>query len=123
MALSIDARTECIPAARGWVTARARDCGASPALVARITLLASELITNAVSYGPAGGTVAVRADRVDGVFRVEVDDGTTDVPRVRHPGPEQFGGRGMLLVDTYATRWGHEPRDGAGKTVWFEAEL
>ena len=123
MSLSIEARTECIATARRWVTARALDCGASPAELARITLLASELITNAVLHGPPGGAVAVRAGHADGVFRGAGDDGGRELPHVRHPAPEQLDGRGMLLVDTYASRWGFELRDGAGKTVWFEARL
>ena len=32
------------------------------------------------------------------------------------------GGRGMLLVDRLADRWGAEPRP-VGKRVWFELSL
>jgi hypothetical protein len=31
-------------------------------------------------------------------------------------------GRGVLLVDALATRWGVDQRAG-GKTVWFELDL
>ncbi|GED87279.1 hypothetical protein TNCT6_43640 [Streptomyces sp. 6-11-2] len=33
---------------------------------------------------------------------------------------EAEGGRGLLLVDAVTDKWGVEPREGAGKTAWFE---
>lgn len=36
-------------------------------------------------------------------------------------GPTRTGGRGLLLVEALADRWGCAPRpDGPGKTVWAE---
>jgi hypothetical protein len=29
----------------------------------------------------------------------------------------------MFIVNELATRWGSEPADGGGKTVWFELEV
>jgi hypothetical protein len=57
------------------------------------------------------------------MLRVEVEDQGPGLPRVRHPGPQELGGRGMLLVDTYAERWGCDLCSPVGKTVWFEAEM
>jgi hypothetical protein len=51
--------------------------------------------------------------------RVEVDDGSGDLPELRHPASDEVHGRGILLVESLATRWGVLPR-AAGKTVWFE---
>jgi hypothetical protein len=28
----------------------------------------------------------------------------------------------MALVDTMSTRWGVDPRDDGGKTIWFELD-
>ena len=117
--LLIDARTENIARGRRWVTARAA-LRADPAWLSKVELLASELIANAVLHGSSDGQIPIRAEATHGNFRVEVDDGSTAVPALRRPPPEEVGGRGMLLVDMYSARWGCEPRGSAGKTVWFE---
>ncbi len=84
-----------------------------------VDLLVSEVVTNAVKYG--GGdfvrvTVAERGPRV----RVDVTDHSSEAPRVVRPSADRPGGRGMLLVDRIASRWGSEPIHGNGKVVWFE---
>jgi anti-sigma regulatory factor (Ser/Thr protein kinase) len=82
-----------------------------------VLLLASELVTNAVRHAatPFEITVDVGADGV----RVAVIDGDVDHgPRVRHPGPDDTSGRGLLLVDQLSAVWGSD-RVGPGKAVWF----
>ena len=82
-------------------------------------LLVSELVTNAVLH--ARSKIVVRVD-VDGQrLRVEVRDDTTGTPQVRSYGAQATTGRGLLLVETLATRWGFKPQ-AAGKAVWFELE-
>jgi anti-anti-sigma factor len=44
------------------------------------------------------------------------------VPLLRHFDRAAVTGRGLLVVEALADRWGVEP-DEAGKTVWFELEL
>ncbi|MGK9460194.1 hypothetical protein ACSLFT_09195 [Streptomyces sp. G6] len=39
------------------------------------------------------------------------------------PCPEGESGRGLLLVDVLALRWGWTPRRPLGKTVWAELPL
>ena len=81
-----------------------------------VTLVVGELATNAVVHGDSAFTVAVsRAG--DGV-RVEVGDCSPAQPR-RRPllADRAEGGRGLLLVDAVADRWGHE-KVGTGKLVW-----
>ncbi|MFF9806485.1 ATP-binding protein [Streptomyces coeruleorubidus] len=62
-------------------------------------------------------------DRAAGVLRVEVADAAsakrlpTAAPSSR---PEGESGRGLLLVDVLAERWGTAPRSPVGKTVWAE---
>jgi anti-sigma regulatory factor (Ser/Thr protein kinase) len=80
-------------------------------------LLTSELTTNAVRHG-AGEFFEVRV-RLDGTVRVEVIDESTEVPKRAEPSSRQAGGRGLLLVESFATDWGFEVRP-SGKTVWFE---
>ena len=81
-------------------------------------LLLSELATNAVLHARSGFTVIVRYD--GGCLRVEVGDGSRAEPRrsVDSP-PDALGGRGLVLLDTIASRWGMLPT-ARGKRVWFE---
>ena len=52
-------------------------------------------------------------------MRVAVIDGDVDhPPEVRHPGPEDTNGRGLLLVDQLSEVWGSD-RCRRGKSVWF----
>jgi hypothetical protein len=40
------------------------------------------------------------------------------LPPVRVSTGDAENGRGLLLVDTLSTRWGHFPHPNGGKTVW-----
>ncbi|MCX4981361.1 ATP-binding protein [Streptomyces sp. NBC_00572] len=96
-----------------------------------VVLVASELATNAVRHGHVPGRDFRLSLRVTGgLARVEVSDTRAErVPprpgKLPDPGPELTdGGRGLLLVDALADRWGWCPRPGApGKTVWAECAL
>ena len=85
--------------------------------VADAELLVSELVTNAVLHARSGARVDI--EHVGTTVRVAVCDDSPALPRVRHYGPEAVTGRGMLLVQRIADRWGVEPCDD-GKCVWFE---
>jgi anti-sigma regulatory factor (Ser/Thr protein kinase) len=84
------------------------------------TLLISELVTNAVKYGPEHGEIRVIVDEQPGATRFTVHDtGAGPLPEMRPPDrlPHQGGGHGLRLVDTISDRWGVE----RGSTrVWFE---
>ena len=86
-------------------------------------LLASELVGNAVRHSGAGDDdddVVLRVTATDGVLRVELDDGSEQLPRASgNPGGGAESGRGLLLVGELATRWGAEALPG-GKRMWFE---
>jgi anti-sigma regulatory factor (Ser/Thr protein kinase) len=83
-------------------------------------LLASELVTNALRH--ARTDVRVRVATMRDRVRVEVVDGSGQVPLPRHAIPDQDeSGRGMLLVAGLSDRWGTEPGFG-GKYVWFELD-
>ena len=72
-----------------------------------VLLLASELVTNAVRHAATPFEITVDVDD-DGV-RVAVIDGDVDHgPRVRHPGPDDTNGRGLLLVDQLSAVWGSD---------------
>lgn len=88
-------------------------------------LLVSETVTNAVVHGsPADGSGVVRlvARWIPGQVYVAVtDDGAgVTVPRLVPGGLDEVGGRGLLLVEDMAWRWG-AARVGRGRRrVWFE---
>lgn len=82
-------------------------------------LLVSELVTNAVIH--ARTAISLRVGASEGFCRVEVADSSPAlVPSQPRPnGPEETTGRGLVLVDMLAERWGQDEGDD-GKVVWFE---
>ncbi|MER7200194.1 ATP-binding protein, partial [Streptomyces sp. NPDC000188] len=52
-------------------------------------------------------------------LRAEVADASDDLPHKRHPGELASSGRGLVLMELLAHRWGVDPR-GEGKSIWFE---
>jgi hypothetical protein len=85
-------------------------------LVPTAELLASELVSNALRH--SSGPLRLTLERVSGL-RCLVSDGTADLPRPADAGPDDESGRGLLLVDMLAARWGCEVGP-EGKNVWFE---
>lgn len=106
--------------ARRAVASAAQAQGFSAEVVATAELLTSELVANALHHAGPPFTLAIR--EVGGRLRVEVSDCGQDVPRLYHAGPTEVGHRGLLLVDTLSTSWGHHPTGDGGKTVWFELD-
>lgn len=92
-----------------------------------VLTLASEVVSNAVRHTRSGDgghfEVTVATCTAGSRVRIEVtDQGGPSVPR---PGaadgdPSLFtGGRGLMIVDVLADRWGHDG-DERGRVVWFE---
>lgn len=105
-----------VRAARRYVGAELTSAGFDAAgFIAE--LLVSELVTNAVLHArtPLWVGVEPRGDHV----RVTVADESSLVPRPRSHSLQSGTGRGLVLVERLAARWGVEPRQ-PGKTVWFE---
>jgi hypothetical protein len=93
-----------------------------PPLAHTARLLTSEIVTNSVRHAGAGehGDFGFELVLSPASVRVEVADrGPGFVPAPVQPGPEDPGGRGLLLVDSLADRWG--TADG-GRRVWFELD-
>ena len=80
-------------------------------------LLVSETVTNAVLH--AGTDLEVRCRVTGEVVRIEVRDGSSVLPGLRHYEDAAMTGRGLGLVQALARAWGVECHP-AGKTVWFE---
>ena len=91
-------------------------------------LLASELVTNAVTHAtPAAGTFVLLTIACDAAgLRVDVHDSSDDLPvldgLIDEAPAEAETGRGLLLVTTLSAEWGF-CRTPAGKTVYFTLEL
>jgi DNA-binding NarL/FixJ family response regulator len=82
-----------------------------------VSLLVSELVTNAVVHAQSDVEVGVQLTG-DGI-RIDVLDQSTVEPVRRSPNDYDTSGRGLELVDALATRWGIDTGP-YGKSVWFE---
>lgn len=80
-----------------------------------LTLIVSELVTNAVRYGAPPVHVEVRLD--ERALTVTVVDADPGPPVPTSPGHEAEGGRGLLLIDLLAAEHGVRP-EPPGKAVW-----
>lgn len=91
-----------------------------PARLQDALLLVSEAVTNAVVHG--SGTAALSVQTAGAVVRVEVHDDAPGRPLRREADTGSPGGRGLLLLDEVADRWG-VVEGRVGKTVWFELDV
>ncbi|WP_165959302.1 ATP-binding protein [Actinomadura sp. KC345] len=105
-------------------------------LVGDLTLIASELVTNAVEHTRDDREIRVRFTREPGAVLLAVWD-SSDARPVRkrpvggvardaapdaealNPGHEDgTGGRGLAIVEALSTEWGVTRTDPVGKWVW-----
>ena len=104
---------------RDWITGVVSRYGC-PADPGDAALVVSELFTNAVVHGPAGGRVLVGYCLWPGGLRIVVcDEGGAGQPRLGDPGKLAEGGRGLLVVDAVAADWGSF-RIGQVQAVWCD---
>jgi anti-sigma regulatory factor (Ser/Thr protein kinase) len=91
----------------------------APERLDALLLTTTELVTNAVVHGDGDIRLNLRVDeeRVRGEV---VDDGRGFEHEIRERGPDDFDGRGLMLVSALTDAWGvHE-----GTThVWFELDV
>ena len=119
-------RRRSVPAARefarstlaAWEAGEPRD---------EVLLCVSELATNALLHGvpPGRGFKVLMWLEYDGLLRVEVHDSGDGRPGIAagpECGGEAEGGRGLVLVEALADKWGVGERD-PGKFVWCEFRL
>ncbi|MFD7131933.1 ATP-binding protein [Streptomyces sp. NPDC059894] len=94
-----------------------------------VALVVGELAANAVRHGRVPGRdwrLRLRLDRASGLVRIEVADaaaGKRPPAAPPEPLPDGESGRGLLLVDALAVRWGTAARHPVGKTVWAEVPV
>lgn len=87
-----------------------------------LRLLVSELVTNAVRHPHSQGHIEMTVGLAGARVRVEVSDPGNGFakPAVSQPPPDAIGGRGLLIVDRVASRWG--VTNGKPTRVWFELD-
>lgn len=93
-----------------------------------VALLVAELASNAVRHGRVPGRdfrLRITVEVSTRTIRIEVSDAREDRLPVRPQAPsaEDETGRGLLLVELLAARWGVVPRSPVGKTVWAECAV
>ena len=89
----------------------------------RIAVLAvSELVSNVVLHDPQSTEVTVALTISDATIRLEVAGNSAVRPTIarhpRWPSPDDTGGRGLMVVEAIADRWGVE--DAEASNVWCE---
>jgi anti-sigma regulatory factor (Ser/Thr protein kinase) len=86
--------------------------------------IVAELAANAATHGRVPGrdfrlSLYVIAD----TLRIDVTDTRGDrLPELGSPAPDSSSGRGLLLVEALADRWGVAPEPYPRKTVWAEVK-
>lgn len=103
-----------------------------PELADDVTVVVSELVTNAVRYGLRGLPPAAQVCPIQLVLLghprrlvLVVTDPSDQIPAITEPDPDRFseGGRGLLVVDALSSAWGWAPLTSGGKAVWAAFEL
>jgi anti-sigma regulatory factor (Ser/Thr protein kinase) len=118
--LDLEHSREAPSMARAAISAFSENRDLDAATLATLTLLVSEVVTNAVIHPdvepPCGIRLAARI--TEGRIRVEVsDEGSGFTPQPRDP-ERSDRGYGLYLLEQQARAWGVEL--GSGNTVWFE---
>ncbi|MFD5376406.1 ATP-binding protein [Streptomyces griseoincarnatus] len=108
--------------ARLLTDAHLRDWGYDPEAARHVV---AELAANAVTHGRVPGRDFRLAFYVVGhTLRIEVTDTRGDrLPQHQPPSPDAESGRGLLLVEALADRWGVSEDRLPRKTVWAELRL
>ena len=94
-----------------------------PEAAERYRLVVSELVTNAVKHAgpPAVGQIRLKVRLGAETLRIEVaDSGPGFRPTRLDRSPERESGRGLMIVDHLADRWGTDP---AANRVWCELHV
>jgi anti-sigma regulatory factor (Ser/Thr protein kinase) len=123
--LALPAEAASVPEARRALARLLKESALPDELSADISLLAGELVTNAIKHGSReGDEIRLRVERRAGCVRIAVDDAArgSSVPQVLSQDVQRAGGRGLGMIDRIADRWGEQIVGGRNE-VWFEIEL
>ncbi len=107
--------------AREFVAAVAEHAYQDAAFAETLRLVVSEVVTNSIRHGHAGGDgcVEVTVEAGPRRLRLEIADEGPGFQPAPTPGrPDRPGGWGLFLVDSLADCWGVEA--SRGTRVWLE---
>ncbi|MBF8185056.1 ATP-binding protein [Nonomuraea sp. K274] len=90
------------------------------ALAEDMTMVVSEVVTNAVVHAKSSMTLSLH--RQGESVRGEVADRSMAWPTPLPADLEEEHGRGLTIVAAYSERWGVDPSPD-GKTVWFVCQM
>jgi anti-sigma regulatory factor (Ser/Thr protein kinase) len=105
-----------VPALRRFVTEVLTGWG-EESLVPDAALVTSELATNAI--GHADSPFHASVTRSEGGIRIVIEDAGPGTAAQRVVSAEDSSGRGILIVEVLAERWGIDSRPD-GKAIWAE---
>jgi len=114
--MELDDATDLPWRARTFVRTLLEGWSVSDDCIDAVLLLTTEVITNALRHGAPPLHLAI----THGTFglNVDVSDSSLLPPEVGRPDFDSEGGRGLWLVQTLATTWGHTV-SADRKSVWF----
>lgn len=114
--MDLDSGLDLPARARAFVRTHLQLWDLSNDCIDTVLLLTSEVVTNALCHAGPPLHLAL----THGAFGVDVDisDSSLAPPEVSRPDFDHEGGRGLWLVQTLATVWGHT-LTGERKSVWF----
>jgi anti-sigma regulatory factor (Ser/Thr protein kinase) len=115
------AAPESAAAAREFVGAALRRRGCPSKAIDTVSLLTSEVATNAVVHARTDFQLRLRVTVK--VIRVEVEDEGMGAAVLTYADQDEVRGRGLYIVDALADRWGDERRSGGRHRVWFELQV
>ncbi|MGO4748019.1 ATP-binding protein, partial [Streptomyces sp. 2MCAF27] len=84
-------------------------------------LMLSEMVTNVLVHTDGDALLVAEVSGRVGARRLRLDvaDGSDELPHRRRPGELASSGRGLILMEMLADAWGVDPR-GDGKCIWYE---
>lgn len=120
-ALTIPLEPQSVPLARRWVRHTLGRWGLGD-LADAAAQIASELTTNAIIHADPDSSVVLLLMFAAGTLRLEVRDrDRQNLPLPRNPTPTEIDGRGLIIVEAIADRWGVRVTN-SGKSVWAELD-
>lgn len=118
---AVDATIDCDPRAPAIARRAVEEVAENvdPGVLRDAQLLVSEVVTNSIKHSGSDDPIQLRVwERATGL-KIEVADGGFGFEPAEPSTPgEEEGGRGLLILETLADRWGTS-RDARAR-VWFE---
>lgn len=122
IAETLPAAIESVPVAREIASGLGSEL-MDPAQLDNLTLVVTELVSNAVRHGESSEPVRLAMTPKDGYLCVQVtDSGRGLVPEPGAMGGDAVPGYGLFLVEQLTRRWGMT-REGGRTRVWVEIDF